>query len=125
MLTTANPYKAPRLAKFPVYHTFYAIHVDMTGNSGMYQLNEHLHIHTGPHMLCEQPARGLTCHIDLWVLTLTWSQRRCLLRCDRCVISQSCSKVCQCHGSGLALRWNGRENQINPSLLTVAGFDPI
>lgn len=97
----------------------------MTGNSGIYQLNEHLHIHTGPHTLCVQPARGLTCHIDLWVLTLMRSQRHCLLRCDRCVICQSCSKVCQRHGSGLALQWNGRENQINPSLLTVAGFDPI
>lgn len=34
-------------------------------------------------------------------------------------------KACQHHGSGLALQWNGKENQINLSLLTVAGFDPI
>lgn len=34
-------------------------------------------------------------------------------------------EACQLHGSGLALQWNGRENQINLSLLTVAGFDPI
>lgn len=32
---------------------------------------------------------------------------------------------CQLHGSGLALQWNCRGNQINLNLLTVAGFDPI
>lgn len=32
---------------------------------------------------------------------------------------------CQLPGSGLAFLWNGRENQINLSLLTAVGFDLI
>lgn len=119
-LTSADPRKTLKLAAYRWPLVEFIPYIDMTGNSRWYAPVKwgltRTHTHTGAAPACQSSnashrpvvyeanvERSIVCRGVMRYLPVLF-------------------EACQLRGAGLAPQWNAGENQINLSLLTVAGF---